>query len=110
GGQFKSTKGDEKRQVLRTGGGHYIELDETSGSGSVTIASSNGHTVKLDAEGISITHAHGHTVTLEASGGVTIRANTTVDITAPAGMNVTTPSASFSGMIKCTTLVASTSV
>ncbi len=105
-------QGSDKRQVLRTKGGHYIELDESSGSGKVTVASSNGHTIKLDADGssISITHASGHTIVLEASGAITIRANTTLDITAPAGVNVTTPTASFTGAVSCTTLNASVSV
>lgn len=107
-----SKKASEDRRVLRTKGGHYLEFDESSGSTKVTLKSSNGHTLTLDADGstIELAHASGHAIKLDADGSIKITANNTVTITAPSGLTVTTPTATFSGLINCTTLIASTSV
>lgn len=107
-----STQVREDRRVLRTKGGHFLEFDEASGSGKVTLASSTGHRLTLDADGSSITvqHANGHTITLGADGGVTITANNTVTINAPSGLTVNAPTATFSGTVSCTTLTASAAV
>jgi uncharacterized protein involved in type VI secretion and phage assembly len=107
-----NTRATEARRVLRTKAGHYLELDESAGSTKVTLASSNGHKLTLDADGTKVTveNSGGHSITLEADGSIKITANNTVTITAPSGLTVTAPTATFSGLISCTTLTASTSV
>jgi uncharacterized protein involved in type VI secretion and phage assembly len=111
-GTGDSTRVSEDRRLLRTKGGHYLELDEASGSSKVTLASSNGHKLTLDADASSITiqHANGQTITLGADGGVTITANNAVTINAPSGLTVSAPTAAFSGIVTCTTLNASAAV
>jgi uncharacterized protein involved in type VI secretion and phage assembly len=104
------TKPNNKR-LIRTREGSLLEFDDTSGAARVTLSTGKGHKVVLD-EGsmqVEMTHQNGSTVTLAASGGITITAKSTVDVTASV-LNVHAPSAIFDGMISCTNLLASVGV
>jgi uncharacterized protein involved in type VI secretion and phage assembly len=108
----RSTRASEDRRVLRTAAGHYIELDDTGGSTKLTVASAQGHSITLDDDrsSIVITHANGQRITLDAGGGITISTNTTRTVDARNGVTVTAPTTLFSGLVQCTTLVATGSV
>lgn len=108
----RSTQATEDRRVLRTKAGHYIELDDTSGSTKLTVASAQGHSITFDDDrsSIEIAHANGQRITLDPGGGVTITANTTLTVSAPSGVTVTAPTTQFSGLVQCTTLIASAAV
>ncbi len=98
-------------RVLKTRSGHILEFDDTEGSSKVTLTTAGGHTLEMDDGGLSVTlsHSSGHVITLTAAGAVEVTANSTVDISATA-MNVHAPVATFDGIVKCTTLMASASV
>ena len=88
-----------------------LEFDDTDGAVKVTLKSGGGHTVVLDdgAGQITITHTNGSVITLDMAGRVSIQANATVEVTA-AALNVHAPTATFDGMVNCTTLIASVGV
>jgi uncharacterized protein involved in type VI secretion and phage assembly len=97
---IRITLDDSDGQVkltLETPGGHSIALDD--GGVSVTIEDSNGNSVKLEPQGITITSAG--QVTVNASGIATISA---------AMVKVDTGMAKFSGVVQCSTLIASSVV
>ena len=85
--------------VLETQGGHTFTLDDAAG-GTVTLAHSNGATVKIDA-----------------AGNIEITANVKVKITAPAGLDVTAAMVTvdaamskFSGVVKADTVITNSVV
>ena len=87
---FDDTAGSEK-VVLETQGGHTFTLDDAAG-GTVTLTHSNGATVKIDAAGI-------------------------IEITAPAGLDVTAAMVTvdaamskFSGVVKADTVITNSVV
>lgn len=97
-------------KVLRTRADSRLEFDD-SGAPKVSITMAAGHKVVLDegAQEITITHKSGCTITLNSSGGIDIRANTEVHVTAPE-LNVTAATSNFSGVVNCTTLNASVGI
>jgi uncharacterized protein involved in type VI secretion and phage assembly len=96
-------------RVLRSREQSEIEFDDTRGAGklSITTKSGNGHRVVLDngTQSITIHHATGSEITLDAVGQIHIHANVKVDVTAPL-VNVTAPMSTFTGVVKCQTLIA----
>jgi uncharacterized protein involved in type VI secretion and phage assembly len=100
------------RRVLKSRSGSVLEFDDTAGAAKVTVRTGGGHRVVLDDGGrqVEVTHSDGPTLTITASGQIQIRANATIDVTAPAGLNVHTPTAVFDGMVTCTTLTANAGV
>jgi hypothetical protein len=81
---------------LETPGGQSIEL--TDAPPAVTVTDSTGNTVKLDAQGITVTAAAKVTVnasTAEVNAGL---------LTVNAGMST------FSGVVQCSTLIANSVV
>jgi uncharacterized protein involved in type VI secretion and phage assembly len=96
-------------RVLRSRGGSRLEFDD-SAQPKVRITTESGHQVVLDnaTQEVTIRHATGCTVKLTS---------TSVDITGNISMNVTAPTvkvdaavSTFSGIVKCTTLIAETMV
>ena len=77
-------------QTLSLGGGHQLVIDQSA------------HEVRLR-------HSNGTSVVLGSGGSITITANSTVEITAPA-LTVHAPIATFDGVISCATMVASAGV
>ena len=99
------------KRLLKTRSGSRLEFDDTDGAEKVTVEMQSGHKLVLDNGGqqVTLTHSNGCTLTMDVSGKVAIQANSSVDVTAPM-LNVHAPTATFDGLINCTTLVASASV
>ncbi len=77
--------------TLETPGGHSVVLDD--GQRSLTAADSNGNSIKMEAQGITVT----------AVSKVTVNAPT---VNVSAGMvNVDAGMSKFSGVVKCDTLI-----
>jgi uncharacterized protein involved in type VI secretion and phage assembly len=94
-------------RVLRSREGSRLEFDDTTGAPKVTVSTDSGHQVVLDAGGgqeVVVEHAGGCTVRLTTT-GVEITGNITVDVNALV-VTVDAPFTSFSGTVKCQTLVA----
>ncbi len=99
------------KRVWRSRAKSTLEFDDKAGAAKVTIKMASGHTVVLDdgARQVQVRHANGSVITLTSTGSITIRANSTVDVTA-AALNVHCPVANFDGIVNCKSLVASGSV
>lgn len=99
------------KRLIKTRAGSLLEFDDTEGAPKVTVSMRSGHQLVLDdgALEVSLTHSNGCTVVFNAGGQIEIRANATVEITA-AAVNVHAATATFDGMINCTTLNASVGV
>jgi uncharacterized protein involved in type VI secretion and phage assembly len=99
------------KRLLRTRAGSKLEFDDRSGAERVTLSTQAGHEIVLDAGSgkVTITHAGGSRIVLNAAGRVEITAASVVEIAA-AQLNVHAPSASFDGIVTCTTLIASSGV
>jgi uncharacterized protein involved in type VI secretion and phage assembly len=99
------------KRLIRTRSGSLLEFDDTEGAATITVSTSSGHKLLLDDGGTQVTlqHANGCVVTFNASGQIQIQANATVEVTASA-VNVHAATATFDGMVNCTTLNASVGV
>jgi uncharacterized protein involved in type VI secretion and phage assembly len=88
-----------------------LEFDDSVGAFRVTLSMASGHKLVLDdsAQEVKLTHSGGSVITFNAAGQIQIQANATVEITASA-LNVHCPTATFDGLINCTSLIASSSV
>jgi uncharacterized protein involved in type VI secretion and phage assembly len=93
------------KRLLKTRSGSLLEFDDTQGAAKITISTQSGHVVVLDAgsQEIKIQHSNGSTIKLNAAGQVSINANASVEITAPA-LNVHCGSSIFDGVIQCMSL------
>lgn len=109
--QPESPQSANNKRLIKTRSGSLLEFDDTDGAAKVTLSMASGHVLVLDdaANEVKLTHANGCTVTLSVSGQVQITANSTVEVTASA-MNVHAATATFDGIVNCTTLVASSGV
>ncbi len=103
-------------RLLKSRAGSVIEFDDTAGAPVVAISvagdkSGAVHKIVMDDAGDSITikARNGAEVSITAGGGITIKANTSVNVTAPT-VDVQAATATFSGLVQCTTLVATTVV
>jgi uncharacterized protein involved in type VI secretion and phage assembly len=98
-------------RVIKTRSGSRLEFDDTDGAEKVTLSMKAGHQLVLDngANEIQLTHANGHVIRFTAGGQIEIQANATIELTATA-LNVHAPTATFDGLINCTTLIASSGV
>ncbi|MBX3744512.1 MAG: hypothetical protein KF833_04320 [Verrucomicrobiae bacterium] len=99
------------KRLIRTRSGSLLEFDDTEGAAKVTLSLRSGHQLVLDdaSSEVRLTHANGSIVTFTAGGQIEIQANATVEVTASA-LNVHAPTATFDGLINCTTLIASAGV
>ena len=79
--------------TLETPGGQRLTLKD--GPNSVTLEDANGNSIKLEAAGI----------TVKAAAKVTVQAGAGVDVTAST-VNVNAAMATFSGVVQCQTLIA----
>ena len=88
-----------------------LEFDDTDGAAKVTLSMDSGHKLVMDdgAQEVKLTHSNGSVITFTASGQIQIQANATVEITASA-LNVHCPTATFDGLINCTTIICSSGV
>lgn len=101
------------KRLIKTRAGSLLEFDDTAGAFKITISMKNGnsHQLVLDdgAQEVSLKHNNGCVITFNAGGQIEIQANATVEITASA-VNVHAATATFDGMVNCTTLNASVGV
>jgi uncharacterized protein involved in type VI secretion and phage assembly len=99
------------KRLLRSRAGSLLEFDDTNGAARVTISMRSGHKVVLDdaASQVTVAHENGCNVVINAAGEVTIQANASVELTAPA-LNVHAATATFDGVVNCTTLNATVAV
>lgn len=93
-------------RLWRTRADSRLEFDDTPGSPAVRITMASGHEVVLDdgAQEITVKHAMGCTVKLTAT-DVEVNANVKVQVTSPM-VEVNAPMSTFSGIVKCSTLIA----
>jgi uncharacterized protein involved in type VI secretion and phage assembly len=98
-------------RVIKTRSGSILEFDDSSGAPKITLRTSSGHELVLDDGAVEVTlrHANGCSIVMNAGGQVEVQANSTVEITASA-VNVHAATATFDGMVNCTTLTASVGV
>ncbi len=88
-----------------------LEFDDTDGAEKITLSTDSGHKLVMDnsAQEVKLTHSNGCVITFNSAGQIQITANATVEITASA-LNVHCATATFDGLINCTTLIASSGV
>ncbi len=99
------------KRVIKTRSGSLLEFDDTAGAAKVTVSTASGHKLVLDdgAQEVTLAHSNGVTIRLNVAGQVEILANSSLEITAPT-VNVHAAAANFDGMITCTTIVAGVGV
>ena len=99
------------KRLIKTRSGSLLEFDDTDGAAKVTLSMKNGHELVMDeaASEVRLMHSNGCVVRFNAAGQVEIQANATVEITA-AAVNVHAATATFDGIVNCTTLIASSGV
>ena len=100
--------------------GHTLTFDDTGGAEKVELKTNGGHTFTLDdAAGgtVTLAHSNGATVKIDAAGNIEITANVKVKITAPAGLDVTAAMVTvdaamskFSGVVKADTVITNSVV
>ena len=94
-------------RVLKTRSRSKLEFDDTQGAAKITLTTSNGHKVVLDdgAMELTVQHSGGSVISINAVGVVKVQANLSVDVQA-CMVNVTAPMSTFSGVVKCQTVIA----
>lgn len=97
-------------RLMRSRSNSRLEFDDQAGAEKVTISMAIGHEVVLNnaAGTITIKHATGCVITLTAA-NVEIQANASLKVTAPT-VTVNAAMSTFSGVIKCDTLIATAGV
>ena len=93
-------------RLLRSRSDSRLEFDDAAGGPKVRVTMASGHQVVLDdaAQEVTVRHATGCTVKLTAT-NVEITANVSLNVTAPM-VKVDAATSTFSGIVKCTTLIA----
>lgn len=93
-------------RVLRSRSKSKLEFDDTAGSEKVSMTMESGHRVVLDAgrQTVTVQHRNGSVIRMTPAGAIEIQATSTVDVRAVA-VNVTAPISTFTGIVKCNTLV-----
>jgi uncharacterized protein involved in type VI secretion and phage assembly len=99
------------QRLIKTRSGSLLEFDDTDGAAKVTLSMKSGHKLVLDdaAQEVTLQHSNGCLLKMTVGGQVQIQANSTVEITASA-VNVHAATATFDGIVNCTTLIASSAV
>lgn len=99
------------KRLMRTRAGSLLEFDDKDGAAKVTLSMKSGHKLVFDdgAQEVLLTHKNGAQIKIDAGGKVSIKGNSSVDITAPT-LNVHAGTANFDGLVNCTTLTAKTAV
>ncbi|MFI5668239.1 phage baseplate assembly protein V [Streptomyces sp. NPDC051704] len=92
-------------RTLRSRADSRLEFDDTPGAAKVRITMASGHQVTLDdsTQQVTIRHGGGCVVRLTPT-TVEVQANVSVDVKAPV-VAVNAPLSTFSGLVKCGTLV-----
>lgn len=92
---------------LKSRSGSRLVFDDTRGAAKVQITMQSGHKIVLDdaAQEVTINHANGCSIKLTAAGSVEITGNLSLEVSAPI-VNVDAAISTFSGIVKCGTLIA----
>lgn len=95
--------------------GHKLSFDDRAGGEKVVITTQGGHRLELDDSAggtITVRHSGGAEIVVTAAGEIQVTALAKVVIDAPAGLDVTAamvrvdaPMSTFSGVVKCETLI-----
>lgn len=93
-------------RVLQSRAGSRLEFDDTAGAAKVTVSLESGSEVVLDnaAQEVTVRHGMGCTVKLTAT-SVEITGNVAMNVTAPT-VKVDAAMSTFTGVVKCATLMA----
>jgi uncharacterized protein involved in type VI secretion and phage assembly len=93
-------------RVLQSRSGSRLEFDDSGGAEKVTVSMSSGHQVVLDnaAGEVTVRHARGCQVRLTTT-TVEVKGNLSVDVSASM-VDVKAGLSTFSGTVKCQTLIA----
>lgn len=93
-------------RLLRSRADSRLEFDDTDSAPKLTLRTRSGHEIVIDDGGseITVSHAGGCVVRLTAT-SVDVQANVDVSVTAPM-VDVTAPISTFSGVVKCQTVIA----
>lgn len=99
------------KRLLRTRSGSELLFDDAAAGAKIVLKTANGHTMTMDdqSQEISITHSNGAEIVIDMAGKITISANATVEVNA-AAVNVHAPMVKCDGVVKCTTLIATSVV
>lgn len=106
-----SPQSSNNKRLIKSRSGSLLEFDDTDGAAKVTLRTQSGYKLELDEGGmtVTLTHSNGAKLTIDVSGKVTIQGNASVDVQAPI-VNVKAPMAKFDGVVKCSTLIATSVV
>ena len=93
-------------RLLRSRADSRLEFDDTDAAPKLTLRTRSGHEVVIDegANEVTVQHATGCVVRLTTT-SVEVTANIDVSVTA-AMVDVTAPMSTFSGIVKCQTVIA----
>ena len=93
-------------RLLRSRADSRLEFDDTDAAPKLTLRTRSGHEVVIDegANEVTVQHATGCVVRLTTT-SVEVTANVDVSVTA-AMVDVTAPMSTFSGIVKCQTVIA----
>ncbi|NPC44587.1 hypothetical protein HOO61_19145 [Nocardioides sp. zg-1230] len=93
-------------RLLRSRADSKLEFDDSAGSAKVRITMASGHEITLDdaTQEVTVKHSGGCTVKLTAT-DVQVTANATVQVTSPM-VQVDAAVSTFSGLVKCSMLIA----
>jgi uncharacterized protein involved in type VI secretion and phage assembly len=107
----QSPAAPNNKRLWKSRSGSLLEFDDTDGAAKVTLSMKSGHKLVLDdaSQQVTLTHSGGSVITFNAAGQISIQANATVEVQASA-LNVHAPTATFDGIVSCTTLIASSGV
>lgn len=107
----ESPAAPNNKRLIKTRSGSLLEFDDTEGAAKVTLKMQSGHHLVLDdaASEVQLKHANGSIIKFTAGGQIEIQANATIEVTA-AAVNVHAATATFDGIVNCTTLIASVGV
>lgn len=96
------------KRLIKTRSGNLLEFDDTDGAAKVTVSMKSGHQLVLDdaAQEVKLQHSNGCVIKFDAAGNVTITALAGMTLNAPAGLTVNAPTATFSGLVNCQPLIA----
>jgi uncharacterized protein involved in type VI secretion and phage assembly len=99
------------KRLIKTRSGSLLEFDDTAAACKVTISMQSGHQLVLADAGqeVKLVHSNGCTIKINAAGQISIIANASVEINAPA-LNVHSGVAMFDGLIQCQTLITNSVV
>jgi uncharacterized protein involved in type VI secretion and phage assembly len=98
------------KRLIKTRSGSLLEFDDSEGAAKVTVSMKSGHSIVMQDAGpaITVTHSGGSSITIDSS-GITVTSTALVTVNA-SSVTVNSPVSTFSGIVTCQTLVATSVV